>query len=118
MERLNLTLSKFYVTVMAIGGVMTCGVAAAIMWFIARQNFPRTIDFEGITIRNGQRLYWRDLTRKQRVTVFNQSGGRMTGRLELFFGKKRVSIAPQSFAEGAQLLPFLSRVLGEDVQVG
>jgi hypothetical protein len=42
----------------------------------------------------------------------------MTGRLELFFGRKKVSLAPRSFAEGAQLLPFLSRVLGEDVQVG
>lgn len=118
MVSMEVHLSRFYVGVMTFAGVMTCGVAALIMWWMASTQFPRLIDSEGVTLRNGERLLWRDLTQRKRITVVSRTGQRMAGGLDLYFGKKRVKIAPQSFAEGYAVLDALRQILGSDVDIG
>src|SRR3954468_5049272 len=78
MNTLDVHLSRFFVGVMIIAGIFTCGVAPLLMWFSARK-FPRAIDPEGLTLRNGTRLLWSDLSDVKRVTVVSQSGTRITG---------------------------------------
>ena len=118
MDKMEVHLSKFYLGVMTIAGLMTCGIAAVIMWFIASRNFPKLIDREGITLRNGGRVHWPELTRKEKITVVAKSGSRMAGGLDLYFGKQKVKIAPQSFAEGYEVLTFLKSILGDDTEIG
>ena len=99
-------------------GIMTLGIATLIMWWTAWRQFPRLIDSEGITLRNGRRVFWTDLTGKQRITVVTRTGQRIAGGLDLYFGKTKVKIAPESFAQGYAVLDALSKILGEDVCIG
>src|SRR3982751_21348 len=118
MVRQEVHLSRFYIGVMIVVGLLTCGVGALIMWWMARTQFPSIIDSQGIKLRNGDYLLWKDLTAKKRITVVTKTGQRMAGGLDLYFGKKKVKIAPQSFAEGYAVLDSLRKILGNDVDIG
>jgi hypothetical protein len=118
MMRQEVHLSRFYIGVMIFVGLMTCGIGALIMWRIASTQFPSVIDSQGIKLRNGDYLLWKDLTAKKRITVVTKTGQRMAGGLDLYFGKKKVKIAPQSFAEGHAVLDTLRKILGDNVDIG
>ncbi|MFQ5400285.1 MAG: hypothetical protein ACE5E7_11890 [Anaerolineae bacterium] len=87
------------------------------MW-LATMSWPRILDQDGITLRNGRRVRWEALTEVRPITVVDARGRRVTGRLELVFGKVKVKIVPQSLAEGQAVLQYVSQILGEDVFTG
>lgn len=58
---MEVRLTGFYKLTMGCGGLMSFGVVPLAMWFASRR-FPRSLDAEGATLRNGQRLLWAELT--------------------------------------------------------
>ncbi len=117
MERLEVHLSRSYKFTLWLVGIFTLGVGALGMWLSAR-SWPRVLDPEGITLRSGARVAWNQLTDVRRVTVVDELGRKVTGRLELVFGETKVKIVPQSLAEGQAVLDYLGQLLGEEVAPG
>ena len=117
MERLDVHLSRSYKSLLWLVGVFTLGIGALAMWLAAR-SWPRVIDQEGITLRSGRRLKWSELSEVRRVRAVDSYGRRVTGSLELIFGKAKAKIVPQSLAEGREVLAYLSRLLGEEIAPG
>ena len=117
MERLEVHLSGSYRATLWLVGVFTLGIGALAMWLSAR-SWPGVLDQEGITLRSGKRVEWDQLTDVRRVTVVNDRGRRVTGRLELVFGKTKVKIVPQSLAEGHAVLEYVSQILGQEAVPG
>ena len=87
------------------------------MWLQLR-SWPKRIDQSGITLRNGKQFMWNDLTDTRAVTVVGRYGARITGRLELVFGKKKVRIVPQSLQEGQGVIKYINEILGTQLQTG
>ncbi len=114
---MEIHLSKSYKFILWLVGICTLGVGALLMWLSTR-TWPGVIDQEGITLRNGKRVEWKQLSDVQRVTVVDSLGRRVTGRLELVFGKTKVKIVPQSLAEGQAALDYVSQILGGEVAPG
>jgi len=116
MDRLDLHLKGTFIVLMIALGFMSCGMAPLVMWFLSIRHYPKALDREGVTLKDGRRLPWKDLTGKKRLILRKQGSSRavVTG-VGLEFGKTTVNIAPRVLVEGAQVLPFLSSVLGEDL---
>lgn len=115
---LNIEIHSGFKTIMWIVGVFTCGVGAVGLWWQTR-SWPRVMDADGITLRNGTRVRWADCTRVIQVTaVDGQGGGRMSGRADLEFGRVRVRLVPQSVVQGEAMLEFASERLGQRVISG
>lgn len=118
MRPLEVHLAPAYRMLMWILGFFTFGVGAFGLWLTARK-WPRRLDDSGITLRNGKLFAWSALTDIIRVTVVrHEGGGRMTGRLDLQFGRYRVSIVPQSLVEGPAVMAWLSEKLGQELTTG
>ena len=115
MDRLELHLKATFVVLMIALGLMSCGMVPLLMWFVSVRHYPKALDREGVTLNNGKRLPWRDLTAKRRLVLRTRSGRQVVTGVGLSFGETNVNIAPRVLAEGPQVLPFLSRVLGEDL---
>src|SRR5262245_23849392 len=116
MERVELHLSKILKGALIISGIMSLGMMPVAYWLLGvPRRSPREMDSEGVTLRNGERHLWSDVTD---VDVYRKRVGLMYSFISavvLRFGKKRVAFAPHHLAEGRQIVPFLSRVLGKDV---
>ena len=58
-----------------------CWGLGLIIHFFNNRVFPRILDDEGITTRNGKRYLWTDLVswERQRLVLNSQSGPRLTG---------------------------------------
>ena len=108
---------KGYWIFMIIGGLFSFGVITIVLWFGSRK-WPKRIDTQGITLRNGKTYLWSQLSSVHPVTVVNSRGNRVTGRLDLAFGKDRVSIVPQSIQEGYRAITYIGEVTGIDVASG
>lgn len=117
MEPLYLHLRTFYKVLMVIFLPFTFGIGTVILW-VTTWSWPKFVDVEGLTLRNGKRYSWKDVTLLQPVTVVNRYGGRMAGRLDIHFGKKVARIVPQSLKEGGELMDYLSKVFGKEVSIG
>ena len=117
MDRIEVHLSKSYTIILWIVGVFTLGVGALGMWFSAR-SWPKIVDSAGMILRNGKQVKWNEITNIEKVCVVDSLGRRVTGRLELTFGDTVVKVVPQSLAEGADLMAFISKMLGEEVRTG
>jgi hypothetical protein len=114
MERLELHLKGGFIAIMVILGFMSCGLTPLVMWLVSVKDYPKALDAEGVTLRSGQKLPWSQLTEKKKLVLRRGSQKTVTG-LGLVFGKKRVNIAPRALVEGDRVLPFLSRILREDL---
>lgn len=117
MKKIDVSLAGWFVSLMIGGGLFSFGIITAAMW-VSSRNWPSVVDEEGITTRNKKRVYWKDLTAVQPVKVVSPSGRRITGRLELLFGKTSVRIVPHSIKEGQDVMNFISHILGVDVETG
>jgi len=117
MEKLEVHLSRSYKFTLWLVGIFTLGIGALGMWLSAR-SWPKVLDQQGMTLRNGKRVEWNQLSDVKRVTVVNELGRRVTGRLELTFGKTKTKIVPQSLAEGQAALDYISQIVGEEVTPG
>ena len=114
---MDVHLSKFFKITMIVGGIFTFGLVAVVLWIQAR-TFPKRIDSEGITLRSGKRYTWVQLTKATPVTVVDQLGRRVAGKLLLDFGGKKVDIVPGSYAEGHAVIEYINSILGLDLQSG
>lgn len=117
MDKLEVHLSGSYKFVLWLCGLMTLGIGAFGMWLCTKR-WPRLLDQEGATLRNGKRLLWKDVTEIIPVTVVNPRGQRVTGRLDIKFGKEIMKVVPQSLAEGQTAMGFIAAVLKTDVATG
>jgi len=117
MKKIEVHLAGWFIFLMIAGGLFSFGVATIAMWFSSRK-WPAVVDEEGIIMRNKKRVYWKDLTSIQPVKVVSYSGRRITGRLDLMFGKTSVAIVPHSIKKGQEVMDFISDILGVDVKTG
>lgn len=109
--------SGSYKVILWLVGFFTLGIGPLAMWLSTR-SWPKELDGEGMTLRNGRRVRWDELTDIRRVTVVNNMGRRITGRLDLIFGKTKVQIVPQSLEEGPAIMSYLSGVVGQELASG
>jgi hypothetical protein len=94
-------------------GLVSFGIFALLYWWFARR-LPRKLDPEGMTLRNGQRLAWRDVAAVRQVQVIR--GGVPVGqRWEVVAGPVQAVIVPAYLAEGKAVIQFLARVLGQNL---
>jgi hypothetical protein len=113
-DRFDVRLKGGYVALLVALGFMSCGFAPFIMWVTAISKYPRSFDTEGVTLRSGQKIPWRDLTERRRTVLQGRRHNTVTA-LGLKFGKVSVAIAPTVWVDGHDVLPRLSRILGEDL---
>lgn len=114
---MDVHVNGFYKIVIVLAGIFTLGLGAVLMWLQLR-SWPKHIDASGITLRNGKKFMWTELTDTRAVTVVGRYGVRITGRLELVFGKKKVRIVPQSLKEGQGVIKYINEILGTQLQTG
>ncbi len=107
---MEIKLSGFYKSVIVIAGIFTLGIGALAMWLQLR-SWPKRIDAEGITLRNGKHLTWGEFTEKRNVTVINQMGHQMASRVELVFGKTIVRIVAPSLKNGYEVISYVDQIL-------
>lgn len=60
--------ATFYYLTMIVGGLMSCGVVAAVMWFVMKK-LPAAMDAEAVTTRGGRRIPWSELSLRKRVNA-------------------------------------------------
>jgi hypothetical protein len=75
--------------------VISLGVFYLAVWLPSVSRYPRILDEEGMTLRNGTRLSWSKLT---------EVISRPAGVLWLQFGKERAIIAPSSIDRADEVL--------------
>src|SRR5947207_11852668 len=115
MDRLELHLKGWFVALMIALGFMSCGLTPLIIWFVSVKDYPKVLDAEGVTLRNGQRVPWQSLTAKRKLIFRTKMGRQIVTGVGLTFGNVQVKLAPRVLVEGAQIFPFLKRILGEDL---
>jgi len=115
--QLKVHYSGLFKGVLLLTAFFTLGIGTIAVW-LTSWSWPRILDDEGMTLRSGKRLRWQDLSGMDRVTVVNPQGQRITGRLDLRFGKHKARIVPQSLREGAEVMAFIRKVAGDEAEVG
>jgi hypothetical protein len=114
MDRLELRLSGGFVFLLVALGLMSCGFAPLVIWLVTIKDYPKAIDAQGVTLRNGRLLPWKELSGKRKLVVHSGSRQFVAG-VSLTFGKVQVKIAPRALQGGERVLPYLGRILGEDL---
>ncbi len=114
---MDIHINGFFKTTMAFATIFTLGLGGLLMWLQTRV-WPARIDSAGVTLRNGKHVAWSELTDTHAVTVVNPRGNRITGRLELVFGKTKVKIVPQSLKEGQSVIVYINEILGTTLETG
>lgn len=114
MNRLDLHLTTMFKVLLVLLGFASCGLTPLVMWLVSVRHYPKAFDAEGLTLRSGQKLPWKAVTGVKRLLVQHGSTQSVAG-VGLTFGSTQVKIAPRVLAEGNQVLPYLSRVLGQDL---
>ena len=117
MSPIDVSLAPGFKMIRMILTVCTLGVGWFIMTLSAR-SWPRRVDDAGMTLRSGKQVSWDDLSDVRRVMVVDQLGRRVTGRLELIFGKTTAKIVPQSLIPGHQVMAAISERLGFEATTG
>lgn len=114
---MNVETSKSFKIMLVFISLFTFGVGGLALWLGAR-TWPTYIDSTGIKLRNGKQFTWGELTKVIPVTVVDGRGRRMTGRLDLEFGKIKARIVPQSLKNGHQVMAEISKYVGQDLYTG
>jgi hypothetical protein len=89
------------------------------MFLWITRSWVKTLDDEGLTLRNGQRYLWKDLAYVDAVVVRHTSGIRLGGRIDLDFHgrKKAIRIVKFSTGNSEEVFDFLTAKVGHKVQV-
>ena len=117
MKTIDVELAPGFKFVRVLLAVCTFGLGWIIMTLTAR-SWPKRIDGDGMTLRSGKTVRWADLSDTRRVMVVDQLGRRMTGRLELVFGRTKVRIVPQSLIPADAVMAAISERLGYEATTG
>lgn len=96
------------------------GLGLIIHFFANNPVFPKILDDEGITTRNGKRHLWTDLVswERQRLVLNSSSGPRITGNVTFVFTGGKVRIGSFPIENLDEVLAFLSHKFGQDVRTG
>lgn len=104
-----------YLTFLVCTAIPTLGLLP--LGFLSQtRRWPKRMDPEGLTLRNGTRLSWseiHDTTLHQR----RMDGVPVNRWCELHAKDFRISIIPNALAEGRGALEFASKMLGQDLTV-
>lgn len=117
MDRIEVHLGRNVRVLLILLVPLTLGIGTIAVW-LSMLSWPKLVDGEGITTRQGKRYTWSGLTNVKPVTVVNRYGQRVSGRLDLLFGKSRVQVVPHSLREGPEVMSLISRTLGVNVESG
>ena len=112
-ERIQVEIAGSYKMVQWIVGLCTFGIGALAM-HLSAQCWPKDLDEEGVTTRSGKRFRWNDIEKATSVTVVDQRGRRVTGRLDLKAGKDSIKIVTQSIVPADKVLDMVQRKLGNE----
>ncbi len=112
-EKILVEIAGSYKMVQWIVGLCTFGIGALAM-HLSTQPWPKELDGEGITTRSGKRYKWDDIEKATSVTVVDEKGRRLTGRLDLKAGKDTIKIVTQSIIPADRVLDMIQRKLGDD----
>jgi len=94
---------------LAVAGFFSCGLLTLLMYLKSRR-FPRTLDPQGITLRNGGRLAWADLTTVKPVYVRSIGSPGILSHVVLRFGADEAGIYPRLLDNGAEVLAFIREI--------
>jgi hypothetical protein len=89
--------------------VMSCGAAALALRSL-RKSWPRQFDAAGITVADGRRFDWSELSAVRPLNVFVH-GLPVARRIDLVFAGATVQVFPESLREGRKVLAFIERRL-------
>jgi len=93
-------------------GILSFGLVPLMISMITKSRWVKVLDREGITLRNGRRLKWADLSHVERAVV---EGGMLTVRpIQLYFGADRKQVAqivPRAYRNRREILEFLGEVV-------
>lgn len=107
-QPLDVEVSPLFWVTLGAGGLMTCGLVAVAMFILSRR-FPRRLDGDGITLRDGRRFVWRDLRLRERVLP----DGRVMGHDLLAGDGTAIRLAPGGLVEGRAVTAYaLARLAG------
>lgn len=87
-------------------GLLSLGSYFVIVLIFVLPHYPVRLDDDGIELRSGKRVRWAALSRVQRTTVL-VAGQRVTGTLELWFGREKVIIAPTHIDPAREIVEFV-----------
>lgn len=107
-------LSLNYWVLMIGFGIITLGTFGLFFWIAARR-FPKRLDLQGITLRTGSFHAWNEITQVTRIKK-SISHIPVTTAWQLEFGNQKADIVARSLREGAGVMQFLSRTLGNDLK--
>lgn len=109
-------LSYPYLTFVTFLGIVTFGIFLLPFWIQSRR-WPKQIDPQGMTLRNGSRLAWPEITNitKRRKTF---GGSVVSVTYDFYAGVVQGTVVPNSLAEGWGVVEFASRALGRDLLNG
>jgi hypothetical protein len=96
------------------------GLGLILHFLVNNRVFPKILDDEGITTRNGKRYLWADLENweRHRLVLNSTTGPRLTGNVTLFFTKGKVIIGSFPIENLNEVLAFLAQKLAQDVTTG
>jgi hypothetical protein len=117
-DRVELDFTPAFWIMTALIGILTLGLGFLLMLFVVARPWPKVADREGLTLRNGKRFLWSQLTNVQAVTVTGIGGVRMAGRADLLFGTTTVHVVPVSIAPAQELFALIEEVTGRPVISG
>jgi hypothetical protein len=118
MSRIEVSYSTAFYVMSSIVGVLTLGIGFLLMFLVVPRKWPRVADQEGLTLRNGKRFLWSQLTNHQAVTVVGPGGIRTAGRLDLIFGTYVVHVVPVSITPAQELIAFIGEQTGRQMVSG
>ena len=105
-------LSWIYVGGLVVVSLLTCGVGGVIGWWWIRSHVPWFIDEEGISFRDGRRFLLKDLSKGKQIDVIGEeSKERLSGMLDLHFGKQVVRLDPLAIDDPVGAIDFVKSVL-------
>jgi len=117
MEPLDVAIAPHYKKLQVLLAFVTCGVGW-IALHLSSRSWPARISEKGMTLQNGKKVSWAKLDDVKQVTVVDERGRRVTGRLDLRFGKTTAKIVPQSIVPGQTVMDYISAILGERIETG
>lgn len=102
---IDVRLSESFRATVWLVGLTSFGLGFPLMWWAVRA-WPKRLDEMGVTLRNGKRLAWSELSevtyKKHHVKY-----GKPYLRIKLMFGKTRVIVVPHSLDPEKEIVPYL-----------
>lgn len=104
---------RSYYVRMGIVGVLSAGIGFLLIGYEYRQ-WPRLLDAEGVTRRDGRRFSWKELQGIRCVRNLVHGVPGLLNHVELLFGWRKVKVFPLVIVNAGEVMRFLMTVEGGD----